>query len=295
MTGDAMRSYMRDIREYPLIDTDEEARLATLIHGGDAEAKEQLVRANLRLVVKIAHDFKGMGLPLQDLISEGNIGLMRAADKFDPEKGAKFSSYAAWWIKQSMRRALFEKSKMIRVPIASAGKIRKIRTTRGQMSRELGREPTTRELAEHLDFSERVVERLTRSDFKTISLEDPILRGEKGEVMSLIPDENAETPEVIVGTSEVLERMHELISTLDPREQKILSLRFGLDGGNPKTLDEVSRRIGRTRERIRQIQKRALLKLRKRILTEATAERSLADAAGAGAQDGGAAAAVEAN
>jgi RNA polymerase primary sigma factor len=268
MNNDAMQYYMRDIREYPLITTDEEARLAALIQGGDHEAKMRLVRANLRLVVKVAHDFRGMGLPLQDLISEGNVGLIRAAEKFDPAKGAKFSSYAVWWIKQSMRRALFEKSKMIRVPIASAGKIRKIRNARGEMVEELGREPTDAELARRLAFSEKVVQRLRSVDLRTVSLDDPILEGEKGELRNLIPDDRAEAPDSLIGDAEAIQRMNRLFETLDPRERRVLGLRFGLDGSAPQTLEEVSRQIGRTRERIRQIQKRALLKLRRRILSE---------------------------
>jgi RNA polymerase primary sigma factor len=228
----------------------------------------RLVRANLRLVVKVAHDFRGMGLPLQDLISEGNVGLIRAAEKFDPAKGAKFSSYAVWWIKQAMRRALFEKSKMIRVPIASAGKIRKIRNARGEMVEELGREPTDAELARRLAFSEKVVQRLRGVDLRTVSLDDPILEGEKGELRNLIPDDRAEAPDLLIGDAEAIQRMNRLFETLDPRERRVLGLRFGLDGSAPQTLEEVSRQIGRTRERIRQIQKRALLKLRRRILLE---------------------------
>jgi RNA polymerase primary sigma factor len=264
-----MRSYMRDIRGYPLINIAEEARLAGRIRRGDAEARLQLIRANLRLVVKIAHDFKGMGLPLSDLISEGNIGLMRAAEKFDPAKGAKFSSYAAWWIKQAMRRALFEKSKMIRVPIASATKIRKIRSVQGRLERELGREPTAAEVAAQVDFSERVVTRLQKADLRTVSLEDPILRGEDGELKNLIPDDSSDSPAKLVDDHEALARMNLLLQELDVREQRILLMRYGLDGSRPKTLDEVSRHIGRTRERVRQIQQRALGKLRQRILDDA--------------------------
>jgi RNA polymerase primary sigma factor len=276
MNNDAMQYYMRDIREYPLITTDEEARLAALIQGGDHEAKMRLVRANLRLVVKVAHDFRGMGLPLQDLISEGNVGLIRAAEKFDPAKGAKFSSYAVWWIKQSMRRALFEKSKMIRVPIASAGKIRKIRNARGEMVEELGREPTDAELARRLAFSEKVVQRLRGVDLRTVSLDDPILEGERGELRNLIPDDRAEAPDSLIGDAEAIQRMNRLFETLDPRERRVLGLRFGLDGSAPQTLEEVSRQIGRTRERIRQIQKRALLKLRRRIQSEPASSKASA-------------------
>ena len=157
--NDTMKVYMSEIGQISLVTKNEEADLAEAIHNGDIAAHEEaratLIKANLRLVVKIAHDFKGLGLPLLDLISEGNIGLMRAVEKFDPAKGAKFSSYAAWWIKQSMRRALANQSRTIRIPVQSAGKINKIKTVRMKLTEMLGREPTDGEVAEHLDFSER--------------------------------------------------------------------------------------------------------------------------------------------
>jgi len=265
---DAMKFYMRDIGDIPLVNLEEEAELAKMIKKGDKAALDQLVRANLRLVVKIAHDFKGFGLPLQDLISEGNIGLMRAAEKFDPAKGAKFSSYAAWWIKQNMRRGLAEKSRTIRVPIASASKIKKIKLTLGHLIEELGREPTNAEIANRVDFSERVVKRLKRSDLKTVSLQDPIMRGEEGELNHLIPDETNATPDQVLDDSESVNRINSLLQELDNRERSILLMRFGLDGGLPRTLEEISKKIGRTRERVRQIQKRALTKLRSQIDTD---------------------------
>lgn len=269
---DAMKFYMRDIAQIPLVDQEEEVRLARRIHDGDVEAREKLIRANLRLVVKIAHDFRGMGLPLQDLVSEGNIGLMRAAEKFDPDKGAKFSSYAAWWIKQAMRRALSEKSRTIRVPIASGAKISKIRYARIRLTETLGRDPTDEEIAAQVDCSERVVNRLKQSDTRTVSLHDPIMRGEEGEIANLIPDENAESPFAIMDDREAVMRLRILMKDLDPRERTILLLRFGLDGGQPQTLEQISQQIGRTRERVRQIQQRALDKLRQRIHRESLAD-----------------------
>lgn len=261
-SSDTMKSYMQDIAHIPLVSKAEEVELAAAIKGGDEVAKEKLIRANLRLVVKIAHDFKGMGLPLQDLVSEGNIGLMRAAEKFDPAKGAKFSSYSAWWIKQAMRRALSEKSKTIRVPVASVGKINKIRSLNLRMTEQLGREPSDAELAAKLDFSERVIHRLKRVDLRTVSLQDPILRGEGGEIGHLVPDEAALSPYHLTDGGEAVARLNLLLRNLDVRERAILLMRFGLDGSKPKTLDQISRKIGRTRERVRQIQKRALMKLR---------------------------------
>jgi RNA polymerase primary sigma factor len=260
--NDAMKAYMQDIGEYPLITKDEEVELAGRIKEGDEIARQKLIKANLRLVVKIAHDFKGFGLPLLDLISEGNIGLMRAAEKFDPEKGAKFSSYSAWWIKQSMRRALSQKSRTIRVPVASADKINKIRTAKIELKETLGREPTEVEIAERLNLTQRTVKGLRLADFRTFSLNDPIQKGEEGSFEEIIADTSAETPDLIIEDSENIKRVTKLIDRLDSREQRILKLRYGLDGGMPKTLEEVSQEIGRTRERVRQIQLTALKRLR---------------------------------
>ena len=261
-TGDSMKFYMRDINTIPLISIKEEVELAKLIKQGSLKAKYKLITANLRLVVKIAHDFKGIGLPLQDLISEGNIGLMRAAEKFDPTKGAKFSSYAAWWIKQSMRRAMMEKSKLIRIPITSAGKINKIKSTRSRLSEQLGRSPTDKEIAGNLNFSVKVVSRLKKVEQKTISLHQSISEENGNGLNDVLPDEKSVSPDELMDEHELVNRINRLLSALDRREQTILLMRFGLDGRPPKTLEEVSKKIGRTRERVRQIQNKALSKLR---------------------------------
>ena len=264
--NDTMKVYMGEIGQISLISKTEEAELSKAIHSGsDAshdEARSTLTKANLRLVVKIAHDFKGLGLPLLDLISEGNIGLMRAVEKFDPVKGAKFSSYAAWWIKQSMRRALANQSRTIRIPVQSAGKINKIKSVRMKLTEELGREPTDSEIAEHLDFSERTVAGLRLADLRTFSLHDPIQQGEEGEFQDIIPDRRAMTPDQILGDVESVKRLLTLLDELEDRERLILKMRFGLDGYRARTLEEVSQAIGRTRERVRQIQNQALVKLR---------------------------------
>lgn len=264
--NDTMKVYMGEIGQIGLVDLDEEAELAAAIHCGDEESHDEaratLIKANLRLVVKIAHDFKGLGLPLLDLISEGNIGLMRAVEKFDPVKGAKFSSYAAWWIKQSMRRALANQSRTIRIPVQSAGKINKIKSVRMKLTEELGREPTDGEIAEHLDFSERTVAGLRLADLRTFSLHDPIQQGEEGEFQDIIPDRRAMTPDQILGDVESVKRLLTLLDELEDRERLILKMRFGLDGYRARTLEEVSQAIGRTRERVRQIQNQALVRLR---------------------------------
>jgi len=271
--NDTMKTYMNEIGQIPLVSKEQEVDLAAMIHGFDNsehdEARKTLIKANLRLVVKIAHDFKGLGLPLLDLISEGNIGLMRAVEKFDPAKGAKFSSYAAWWIKQSMRRALANQSRIIRIPVQSAGKINKIKSIRTKLAEKLGREPTDAEIAKDLDFSERTVAGLRLADLRTFSLHDPIQQGEDGEFQDIIPDRGAQTPDRILSDVESVGRLVDLLSELDERERMILKMRFGLDGNRPKTLEEVSQTIGRTRERVRQIQNQALTKLRELLQDEA--------------------------
>ena len=271
--NDTMKTYMNEIGQISLVSKEQEVDLAAKIHGFDNsehdEARKTLIKANLRLVVKIAHDFKGLGLPLLDLISEGNIGLMRAVEKFDPAKGAKFSSYAAWWIKQSMRRALANQSRIIRIPVQSAGKINKIKSIRTKLAEKLGREPTDAEIAKDLDFSERTVAGLRLADLRTFSLHDPIQQGEDGEYQDIIPDRGAQTPDRILSDVESVGRLVDLLSELDKRERMILTMRFGLDGERPKTLEEVSQEIGRTRERVRQIQNQALTKLRELLRDEA--------------------------
>lgn len=270
--NDTMKVYMQDIGQISLVTKEEEVDLAARIHGDDPEEHEKaratLIQANLRLVVKIAHDFKGLGLPLLDLISEGNIGLMRAVEKFDPAKGAKFSSYAAWWIKQSMRRALANQSRTIRIPVQSAGKINKIKSARMKLTEKYDREPTDAEIAEFLEFSERTVTGLKLADLRTFSLHDPIQQGEDGEFQDIIPDQGALTPDRILGDTESIARLRFLLKDLDEREIMILRMRFGMDGSRPKTLEEVSQEIGRTRERVRQIQNQALSKLRSMLADE---------------------------
>jgi RNA polymerase primary sigma factor len=260
--NDTMKLYMQNIGQYPLVTPEEEVELAARIAEGNEEARAKLIRSNLRLVVKIAHDFKGLGLPLLDLISEGNIGLMRAVEKFDPSKGAKLSSYAAWWIKQSMRRALANQARTIRIPVQSASKISKIQAARTKLTEQLGRDPTDKEIAREVNLTERTVTGLRLGKTTTISLHDPIQHGEDGEFRDIIPDDKTTSPDEIVQDEETLTHMLQLTDRLDERERTILNLRFGLSGERPRTLEEVSQTIGRTRERVRQIQNQALEKLR---------------------------------
>jgi len=271
---DSVKAYMQDIGQLSLVTRVEEVELAAKIHGNDPKLREEartaLIKANLRLVVKIAHDYRGYGLPLSDLISEGNIGLMRAVEKFDPGKGAKFSSYSAWWIKQSMRRALSNQSRTIRVPIQSAGKMHKIKSARIKLAEKLGRESTDAEIAGFLEFSERTVTSLKLADTTTFSIHAPIQQGESGEFQDVIADNNSSIPDRILGDVESVSRLANLMEGLDRREKLILKMRFGLDGSSPGTLDQVSHEIGRTRERVRQIQNQALTKLRSMLIDESS-------------------------
>lgn len=266
--NDTMKLYMQNIGRYSLVTPLEEVLLAGQIASGDEDARDKLIRSNLRLVVKIAHDFKGLGLPLLDLISEGNIGLMRAVEKFDPAKGAKLSSYAAWWIKQAMRRALANQARTIRIPVQSASKMSKIQAARLKLTESLGRDPTDGEIARDINLTERTVTGLRLGRTTTISLQDPIQHGEDGEFRDIIPDEKTAAPDEIVQDQETLVHTLELVERLDERERTILRLRFGLQGERPRTLEEVSQAIGRTRERVRQIQNQALVKLRQMLEDE---------------------------
>jgi len=253
---------MQNISKYPLVSPKEEGVLAIKIAKGDAEARSKLIRSNLRLVVKIAHDFKGLGLPLLDLISEGNIGLMRAVEKFDPTKGAKLSSYAAWWIKQAMRRALANQARTIRIPVQSASKISKIQAAKIKLTEKLGREPTDKEISQEVNLTERTVNGLRQGKTTTVSIQAPFHPGEEGELKDILPDEKSLPPNDLVQDAETLTHMMNLTDKLEERERVILDLRFGLTGEPPKTLEQVSAAIGRTRERVRQIQNQALVKLR---------------------------------
>jgi len=258
--------YMRSILDYNLLTREEENQLADEIHAEDQglseEACAKLIQANLRLVVKIANDFANKGLPKHDLISEGNIGLMNAAQKFDPTKGAKFSTYSTWWIKQAMRRALAEQSRTIRVPIQSVEKIAKIKATQKRLNDELGRQPSDEEIAVELDFSRRTVAELRHASLTTSSLNEPIVNGEQGEVGDFIADNEKKTPDQMLGDFESVDRLKSLVEKLRDREKQVLTMRFGLSGSPQMTLEEVGEVLGCTRERVRQIQNKAIRKLK---------------------------------
>jgi RNA polymerase primary sigma factor len=239
--------------------------LAAHIKKGDKKAREQMIKANLRLVVKIARDYEGIGLPLLDLISEGNIGLMKAVERFDPAKGGKLSTYGSWWIKQSIKRALANQSKTIRLPVHLVDKISKMRRTAMRLQEELGREPTDDELAQELGTTASRVAQMRMAAVRPASLDAPIGDEDSNNFAEVVQDESADTPYEQLEEKTVTRMLQEMVKTLDPREAIILRARFGLDGGQQKTLEEVGQKFGVTRERVRQIQNIALKKLRKMI------------------------------
>src|ERR1700682_5102899 len=259
-----LNRYLREIGRIPLLTPQQEIELAKKIKRGDAAAREHMITANLRLVVTIARDSVNLGLPLLDLISEGNIGLTKAVERFDPAKGAKLSTYAMWWIKQSIKRALANQSKMIRLPVHLVEKLGKVRRVSVQMSDELGREPTDDELGEEIGIAGDKVARLKSLGIRPASLDAPMGDDDDStEYGEMIGDEEAQTPFEFLRDKNLLGEVEGLIGVLDAREKKIIAQRFGLDGGKPKTLEDVGKNFGVTRERIRQLQNIAVAKLRR--------------------------------
>jgi RNA polymerase primary sigma factor len=261
-----IRIYLREIGQIQLLTPQEEIDLAARIKKGDREARTLMIKANLRLVIKIAHDYANLGLPLLDLVSEGNIGLMKAVERFDPAKGGKLSTYAAWWIKQSIKRALANQSKTIRLPVHLVDKISKMNRVASQMSEEL----TDDELAEEVGLSPRTVSQLKTASIRPSSLNAPINEDDSTEFGDLVGDEDARTPFEFLRDRNLRDELPELLAILDPRERTIIFQRFGLDGARPKTLEEVGKKLGVTRERIRQVQNIALVKLRRALSRKET-------------------------
>jgi RNA polymerase primary sigma factor len=255
--------YLREISQVPLLTPAEEVKLAAQIKRGNKRAREKMIKANLRLVVKIANDFSTFGLPLLDLISEGNIGLMKAVERFDPKKGGKLSTYASWWIKQSIKRALANQSKTIRLPVHLVDKIGKIRRVAARMTEELGREPTSEEVAEELGLPVAKVSHLKNVAVRPASLDARINADDDTPFGDLVSDDKAEDPFAALRDKDLRDEIVELLDVLDARERRIIAYRFGLAGGRERTLEEVGRKFGVTRERIRQLQNMALLKMRK--------------------------------
>jgi RNA polymerase primary sigma factor len=261
----AIKLYLREIGQVKLLTPQEEVELAARIKKGDKKAREQMIKANLRLVVKIARDYEGLGLPLLDLISEGNIGLMKAVERFDPAKGGKLSTYGAWWIKQSIKRALANQSKTIRLPVHLVDRISRMRRVAMKLQEILGREPTDEELGEELGMTASRIAQLRTAAIRPASLDAPIGDDDSNNFAEVVQDENATTPYQKLEDKTVTAMLQDMVTKLDPREATILRYRFGLDGGTEKTLEEVGQKFGVTRERVRQIQNIALNKLRKMI------------------------------
>jgi RNA polymerase primary sigma factor len=259
-----LQLYLQEIGKTALLTPKEEVQLARRIRKGDKAARDHMISANLRLVVKIAHDYKDFGLPLLDLISEGNIGLIKAVERFDPRKGGKLSTYAAWWIKQSIKRALANQSKTIRLPVHLVDKISKMRRTAMALTEELGREPTDEELAMELQIPTNKVAHLKSVSVRPTSLDAPI--GEDGDSSTfgdIVGDENASSPFESLRERNLNSDLKAMVDSLEPREAEIIRLRFGLEGATEMTLEEVGRKFRVTRERVRQLQNIALSKMRK--------------------------------
>jgi RNA polymerase primary sigma factor len=262
---ETMQVYLREISRASLLTLQQEADLAKRIKRGDQEAREQMIKANLRLVVKIAHDYDQLGLPLLDLISEGNIGLMNAVERFDPTKGAKFSTYASWWIKQSIRRALSNQSRTIRLPVHVVEKTGRLKRLVHSMTDQLGREPTDTELASRFNVPANKVSQLRLLGIRPTSLDAPIGDDDENRFGDIIEDEAAATPHELLRTKAMREEIRQHIKHLTPREAEILNLRFGIDGRGSQTLEIIGKKFKVTRERVRQLQDLALTKLRRRL------------------------------
>lgn len=261
-----IKLYLQEIGKTPLLKPSEEVELAALIQQGDHKAREKMIKANLRLVVKIAHDYSNFGLPLLDLISEGNIGLIKAVERFDPQKGGKLSTYAAWWIKQSIKRALANQSKTIRLPVHLVDKIAKMRRIAMELEEHLDRAPTDEEIAAEMEMPVNKVAHLKSVSVRPTSLDAPVGDDDSTEFGELIGDENSVDPLQDLQNRSVVSDLKDLVQELDPREAEIIRLRFGLNQEKPKTLEEVGEMFGITRERVRQLQNMALTRMRRALV-----------------------------
>ena len=279
--------YMRQISSIPLLTVEDEIEFAKKIEHGDEEARDTMITANLRLVVKIAQEYSYLGLSVLDLINEGNIGLMKAVERFDPSKGGKLSTYASWWIKQSIKRALANQSKTIRLPVHMVDRVTQIRRTTAELTEKLGREPTNEELAEEVSLPSGKVSHLRNVSARPASLDSPINNEDGSTLGEIVPDEKSVNPLESLQSKSLVGDVNQVLAMLEPREADIIRLRFGLDGRDPLTLEEVGDQIGITRERVRQLQEQALRDLRKkmanyekqRTIEEVTLERQQAERA----------------
>ena len=274
ISTDTLQLFLKDIGKVPLLTAAQEVELAKRIERGEHAAKQAMVEANLRLVVSIAKRYRNQGLPFLDLIQEGTIGLVRAAEKFDYRKGFKFSTYATWWIRQAVARAIADKGRTIRMPVHVVEKLNKIHRSERKLRAEFAREPTTVEIATDLDLPVEEVEQIRRSAQTPVSLEKPVGDDEESEFGHFLTDETVPLPDEAAEAALRREALRSILGTLSPREREVLELRYGLDGQQPRTLDEVGRHFSVTRERIRQIEHQSLKKLR--ILAEAANVKDVA-------------------
>ena len=259
---DPVKTYLKEIGRVPLLTAEQEADLARAAQAGDEQARRALSEANLRLVVSVAKRYVGRGLPFLDLIQEGNLGLMKAAEKFEPERGFKFSTYATWWIRQAITRAIADQGRTIRIPVHMVETINKLIRVSRQLLQELGREPTPEEIAEEMNMPVERVREILKISQEPVSLETPIGEEEDSHLGDFIQDDNVPVPADAAAFTLLKEQLEEVLGTLTEREQKVLTLRFGLEDGRARTLEEVGKEFNVTRERIRQIEAKALRKLR---------------------------------
>ena len=259
---DPVKVYLKEIGRVPLLSAEEEVELAIKMSQGDVAAKKRLSEANLRLVVSIAKRYVGRGMQFLDLIQEGNLGLIKAVEKFDHTKGFKFSTYATWWIRQAITRAIADQARTIRIPVHMVETINKVKKVNSQLLHENGHEPTNEQIAEKLEMPVEKVREIMRVAQEPVSLETPIGEEEDSHLGDFIPDEDAPAPSDVASHTMLKEQLAEVLSTLTPREEKVLRLRFGLEDGRSRTLEEVGKEFNVTRERIRQIEAKALRKLR---------------------------------
>ena len=259
---DPVKAYLKEIGQVPLLSAEEEQTLARAARAGDADARRRLSEANLRLVVSVAKRYAGRGLPFLDLIQEGNLGLMKAAEKFEPDRGFKFSTYATWWIRQSITRAIADQGRTIRIPVHLVEHINRVRKTAGELLRKNGREPTAEEIAVRLEMEPDRVRELLQLAQEPVSLETPVGEEEDAHLEDFIQDEEAGVPVDEAGRQLLRRELMSVLKSLTPREERVITLRFGLDDGRPRTLEELGKEFNVTRERIRQIETKALRKLR---------------------------------
>ena len=259
---DPVKTYLKEIGQVPLLTAEQETELARAAQAGDEDARRRLSEANLRLVVSVAKRYAGRGLPFLDLIQEGNLGLMKAAEKFEPERGFKFSTYATWWIRQSITRAIADQGRTIRIPVHLVESINRVKKTAGELLRRTGREPTAEEIAAQLDMEPARVRELIQLAQDPISLETPVGEEEDAHLEDFIQDDEAGVPADEAGRQLLRRELMNVLKSLTPREERVIALRFGLEDGRARTLEELGREFNVTRERVRQIEAKALRKLR---------------------------------